>query len=105
MDPLKAPGPDGFRVLFYQSYWDIVGDNVFRLVQQLWRGEVSTSQINHTYVTLIPKVRNPNSMVNFRPISLCIVIYKIFAKTLANHLKRILPSIVSDNHESSVKLS
>ena len=32
MKALKAPGPDGFLVLFYKHYWDIVGDQLMLVV-------------------------------------------------------------------------
>lgn len=102
MHPLKAPGPDGFHALFYQRYWHIVGDEISQFVRQLWRGEVPIDPINHTNVTLIPKVRSPNSIVNFRPFSICNVIYKVFSKVLSNRLKLILPNIISDNQSAFV---
>ncbi|KAA3477126.1 LINE-1 reverse transcriptase isogeny [Gossypium australe] len=36
---------------------------------------------------LIPKTPNPTNLVNFRPISLCTVLYKIVTKTIANRLQ------------------
>lgn len=47
-------------------------------------------------VALIPKLNNPTSMGEFRLISLCNVLYKIALKTLANRLKKLLPSVVSE---------
>ena len=48
-------------------------------------------------MTFIPKVKNPGKISEFRPISLCNVIYKLISKVLANRLKPLLPSIVSEN--------
>lgn len=70
-DPLKAPGSDGFPGLFYQTYWDIVGDEVVGAVQSLFRDGVFLKELNHTNVTLIPKTRNPELINQYRPISLC----------------------------------
>ena len=47
-------------------------------------------------MTLIPKVDNPVKVTEFRPISLCTVIYKMISKTIVNRLKPIMPLIISE---------
>jgi len=77
MGPTKALGPDVMNALFYQKFWHIVGNEVTNVVLDFFHTGHMVSDINYTYIVLIPKVRKPEKMANFRPISLCNVIYKI----------------------------
>ena len=57
-------------------------------------------EINKTNITLVPKTKNPTKMIEFRPISLCNVVYKLISKVLANCLKIILPQIILENQSA-----
>ena len=52
--------------------------------------------LNHTFITLILKVKSPEFVTKFCPIALCNILYKLVSKVLANRLKKFLPQINSE---------
>ena len=97
MDAIKAPGSDGFPAIFYQRYWDIVGESVLKTCLGILNDGDEVATINDTVVPLIPKVEDPRRVSDFRPISLCNVIYKIVAKCLVNRLKTTMHDAISES--------
>jgi len=94
MDPYKAPGSDGFGASFYQDHWAIIKDPLCVAIKDFFRSGKLLKEVNHTLITLIPKVANPVSTAHFRPISLCNTIYKVLAKILVTRMKPILQRII-----------
>lgn len=103
MAPLKTPGPDGMPPLFFQHYWNLIGDDVIDSVLTFLNSASLPKHLNHTFITLIPKKKYPEFAADFRPISLCNVLYKIFSKVLAIRLKCILPKIITENQSAFTK--
>jgi hypothetical protein len=102
MHPLKSPGPDGFSASFYQKSWATTRNEVCSAVLDFLNHGTFDSSLNETYLVLIPKKKNPTYVTEFRPISLCNVLYKLVAKVLANRLKRVLPLIISPNQSAFI---
>lgn len=97
MKPDKSPGPDGLPPGFFQHYWDIVGEDVVDFCESFRVSKSLPVGSNSTQIVLIPKVTNPTTMNELRPIALCNVLYKILAKALANRIKPLLNDLISEN--------
>ncbi|KAL9670606.1 hypothetical protein QQ045_008160 [Rhodiola kirilowii] len=102
MHPTKAPGLDGFPALFYQSNWNTLGHDIVKEVLKCLNSGILDAGLNETLVVLIPKVKKVERVEELRPISLCNVMMKIITKTLANRLKDILPTIISQNQSAFI---
>ena len=100
MRPLSAPGLDGMSPIFFKSFWNIVGLDVIEASLPVLNTGSIPENFNHTHIALIPKTKNPEKPKDFRPISLCNVLYKLIAKTIANHLKKLMPKLVSKSQSA-----
>lgn len=95
MGPLKTPGKNGFPDRFFQRNLLVMKAEIVKAVQEFFWTGCMPEGVNETVIVLIPKVDDPVRHTDFRPISLCNVIYKIVAKCLVNRLRPILDDIIS----------
>ena len=91
---MKAPGPDGLHAIFFKRFWHVMGEDLTKEVLEAINNRKIPAGWNETNVVLIPKVDSPEVITQYRPISLCNVVYKIISKMIANRLKSILPEIM-----------
>ena len=75
-----SPGVDGFHAFFFKKYWHVVGDEVGRLVRDAFVHGFFDPSLAETLIALIPKGDELVRMRDFRPISLCNVLYKLITK-------------------------
>ena len=100
MHPKKSLALDGMPPLFYQHFWSLSGECVTKVVLDFLNFGIVPPKFNETHVILIPKIKNPTKITQYKPISLSNVISRLASKVIANRLKRFLPKIISE-HQSA----
>ena len=103
IDDSKAPGPDGFSSRFFKAAWGIIGIDVCAAVSSFFESGSMLREINCTVIALVPKVPNPGSMHDYRPISCCNTIYKCISKIIAARIKQCIPDIISPSQSAFVQ--
>lgn len=88
-------GPHGMPVFFFHKFQQVVEKEVLHTCLVIVNNNMDPSSLNKTHIVLIPKVTSPKSIKDFKPISLCIVVFKTIIKTIKNRLKKkIFPNII-----------
>ena len=100
MDSLRAPGPDEMPPLFFQHFWSAIGDEVVEAALTCLNTGLIPPSINRTFITLIPKVISLVRVLDYHPIALCNILYKLISKVLANRLKKILHCVISESQSA-----
>jgi hypothetical protein len=100
MNPNKCQGPDGYNPGFYQHFWSLCSDDIFKDCCFWLDSGQFPATLSTTNIALILKGNKQTTMKDWPPVALCNVLYKIIAKVLANRLKQVLPKCVS-NHQST----
>lgn len=98
-----APGPDGFGAFFYQTYWDIVSDDVTKAVLEFFTRSWLLPNFNANTLILIPKTSNADTVDQYRPIAMANFKFKIISKIIVDRLARILPGIVSEEQRGFIQ--
>lgn len=98
----KCPGPDGYNPGFYQHFWSLCSDDIFKECCAWLDTGQFPPDLNMTNIALIPKGHSQHSMKDWRPIALCNVLYKLISKVLANRLKVVLSQCISDSQSAFV---
>ena len=99
----KSPGPDGFNNEFFKQCWSIIKQDFYDLGRAFFQGSLCLRSINSSHITLLPKVDNPISISDYRPISLLNTSFKLLTKILANRLQPVITKMVHQNQYGFIK--
>lgn len=81
-------------MLFFQKSWKFLKGDIMKFLKEFYNNSKLGYGVNCSFVTLIPKKDNPNSLFDYRPISLINSPYKVLSKVLANRIKLVLPNVI-----------
>ena len=94
---------DGFTVEFFNHAWHIVKSDCVAAIASFFRSSKLLTEVNSTLITLVPKIPNPSTVADFRPISCCNVVYKCITEVVANRLQACLNFLVNSNQTAFIK--
>jgi hypothetical protein len=89
MEHNKAPGPDGFLVEFYQTFWDTIKVDLMGMFSSLHVGQLELFRFNFGEIISLPKVNEAERIQQYRPICLLNVSYKYFTKVATIRLNTV----------------
>lgn len=61
----KAPGPDGYNALFYQTFWSLLGPDIIQMVHNFFLTGILDNEINETSIIFIPKKEGAVKLEDF----------------------------------------
>jgi len=98
-----ARGPDGFNGKFIKKCWQIIKTDFLRLFIDFFANCTDLTSINSSYIALVPKKPNPETVDDFRPISLLNYSVKCIMKLLSTRLQSVILRLVHANQYGFIK--
>jgi 23S rRNA U2552 (ribose-2'-O)-methylase RlmE/FtsJ len=101
----RAPGPDGFNMLFIKKCFHIIKSDFYQLCHDFFNESVSLQAINNSFITLVPKVNNLENTNDYRPISLLNSVMKLLTKLLSKRLQVVILQLIHKNQYGFINSS
>ncbi|KAL3699779.1 hypothetical protein R1sor_017801 [Riccia sorocarpa] len=99
----KSPGIDGMSPEVMRLLWPFIGRSFCAAGREFWLSGSLLPFFKDGLIFLLPKVENPATLGQWRPITLLNTVYKVLAKLLASRLALVLPTLVPREQQGFVK--
>jgi hypothetical protein len=98
-----APRPNGFNVSFFLNMWHLIKKEILGMVQDFNGNKLDLRRLNYGVITLVPKVREANTINQYRLISLLNVDFKIFSKLFMDRISPLADKVISESQSAFIK--
>ncbi|WMV14274.1 hypothetical protein MTR67_007659 [Solanum verrucosum] len=61
----EAPGPDGFPMVFFQTFWGILKEDIINTIKVFHSKQTFEKSFNATFIALIPKKPRASKLKDF----------------------------------------
>ncbi|KAJ4776940.1 hypothetical protein LUZ62_061197 [Rhynchospora pubera] len=95
--PDRASGLDGMNGRLVQRQWEFFRPYVLNYVTSFFATSQLDPKMARANVVLVPKKEGPKHVSDYRPISVCNLVYKIISKILSTRMKPIMSKLVTAN--------
>lgn len=92
-----GPSPDSFTMAFFQECWEIIKDDLVKVMEEFHNHGKFVEPCNSTFISLIPKKNGAKRISMYRPTSIVTGPYKIISKMISNWLEKVLLDIIDGN--------
>ena len=79
----KSLGPDGWNIELFLGMYDLLSGDLLKVLEDTKLSGRLHVCFDSTFIALIPKVDNPSSLNDFKPIFLSNCVYKVVSKVIA----------------------
>ena len=95
---MKSPGPDGIPYEFFISLWKEIRVLIFRIINWILITKKMPEALPEGLIVFLPKKGKDKTIIkNLRPLTLLNTLYKITSGILAERIKSVLQSIISED--------
>lgn len=99
----KASGPDGLPNEFLQAYWPMLKSQIMQIMYGFYEGIIDLTRVNKANVVMIPKMKTPEQVGDFRSISIINLIPKLISKVLSNQLRLKMLELISPHQTAFIQ--
>ncbi|KAJ1702528.1 hypothetical protein LUZ63_002307 [Rhynchospora breviuscula] len=97
LHPNRAARPDGVNARALQSFWAMLGPTVLNQVNEIFSSARIPSDMAKSNLILVPKKEILITIMDYRPISVCNILYKLVSKLLERRMQSLIPLLVANN--------